>query len=224
MSNRLYMNSISKVRVGLDKVGLYGIIKSVYNSLRYTSNLHKLLFHSNTIVEISQGTEFDINNRFEVGIGKRGATHPLISRSKFSTLPGSSVSHTGKNSANIGPGSVVHIEGDFSMGDSYINSHSRILCGDEITIGDDVAISWNCEILDDDRHQIIVDGERPARTGPIEIQDGVWIGHNVSVHKGVTIGNGSVVASDSVVLSNVPSNTLVAGCPAEIVRENIDWE
>lgn len=218
------MNPISKLQKGLDRAGLYGIFKSVYSSLKYTNNMDKLIFHSNTIVDISQSTEFDINKRFEVGIGKRGATHPLIGRSKFSTSPGSSISHTGNDSANIGPGSIVHIEGDFSMGDSYINSHSRIMCGDEITIGDNVAIAWNFEILDDDRHQIIIDGERPAQTSPIEIQDRVWIGHDVSVHKGVTIGNDSVVASDSVVLSDVPSNTLVAGCPAKVVRENVDWE
>ncbi|MFB6110443.1 MAG: hypothetical protein ABEJ60_06170 [Halodesulfurarchaeum sp.] len=110
------------------------------------------------------------------------------------------------------------------MGDSYINSHARIMCGEEITIGDGTAISWNFEILDDDRHQMVIDGTRPPQTGPIEIQDGVWIGHDVSVHKGVTIHEGSVVASDSVVLDDVPPNTLVAGSPAEVVREDVEWE
>lgn len=218
------MNPLSKVRAGLDRAGIYGTIKSAHNSLKYTNGLDKLLFHSKTIVDIHDDTSFDINNRFEVGIGDRVATHPLIGRSKFSTTSGSSISHTGDNRASIGPVSVVYIEGDFFMGDSYINSHSRIICTDEITIGDYVSISWNVEILDDDRHQIIIDGERPERTGPIEIEDGVWIGHDVSIHKGVTIGTGSVVAGDSVVVSDVPPNSLVAGSPAEVVRENVDWE
>jgi acetyltransferase-like isoleucine patch superfamily enzyme len=126
--------------------------------------------------------------------------------------------------ARIGPGSVVNIDGHFCMGDSFINSHSRVMCSDEIVIGNDVSIAWNFEILDDDRHQIVIDGKRPKQTEPIEIQDEVWIGHDVSVHKGVTIHEGSVVASNSVVLSDVPPNTLVAGSPAKVVRENVSWE
>lgn len=200
------------------------MVKSGVYSIKYTKRIDTLLFHSKTIVDISTNTDFNINNRIEIGIGRRGATHPRLTRSKFSTTPGSSVSHTGTGSANVGPGSVVHIDGEFSMGDSYINSNARIMCGDRIIIGDNVAIAWNFEILDDDRHQIIINGERPPQTNPIEIHDDVWIGHDVSVHKGVTINEGSVVASDSVVLSDVPANTLVAGTPAKVVRENVTWE
>lgn len=215
---------LSKLYTDIRRAGLYGKLKSVTSSLRYTGSTDTIVLHSKTIPDISQDTNFDINNRFAVGIGEFRATHPRIARSKFSTSAGSSVAHTGEHTAKIGPASVVHIEGDFSMGDSYINSHSRILCGEEITIGDNVAIAWNFELLDDDRHQIVIDGERPPQTRPIEIQDEVWIGHDVSVHKGVTIREGSVVASDSVVVDDVPPNTLVAGSPAEVVRENVTWE
>jgi len=109
------------------------------------------------------------------------------------------------------------------MGDSYVNSHARILCGDEITVGDGVAVAWNVELLDDDRHSLSVDGTRSERTAPIVIEDDVWVGHSVSIHKGVTVHEGSVVASDSVVTSDVPPNTLVAGTPAEVVREDVSW-
>lgn len=218
------MNKIEKAYNTLSRAGIYGSIKSITKSMKYTNELDKLIFHSKTLTDISEKTEFNINNRFAVGIGRSEATHPRIHFSKFETRSGSSISHTGEYLAAIGPGSVVHIEGDFSMGDSYINSHSRIVCGDNITIGDHVAIAWNFEILDDDLHQITIDGERRPQTRPIEIQDDVWIGHDVSVHKGVTISKGSVVSSDSVVLSDVPPCSLVAGCPAEVVRENVDWD
>jgi acetyltransferase-like isoleucine patch superfamily enzyme len=218
------MNIVSKIYEGLTRAGLYGIFKSGAISMRYTGKPDKIILHSKTIPSISKDTNFDLNGRINIGTSRFGATHPRIGRSKFSTTAGSSVSHTGQGMATIGPGSVVHIEGDFSMGDSYINSHSRIMCGEKITIGDNVAIAWNFEILDDDRHQIVIDGERPPSKSPIEIQDGVWIGHDVSVHKGVTIHAGSVIASDSVVIEDVPPNTLVAGSPAEVVRENVTWE
>jgi acetyltransferase-like isoleucine patch superfamily enzyme len=109
------------------------------------------------------------------------------------------------------------------MGDSYINSHARILCGDEVTIGDDVSIAWNVQIVDDDRHKLIISGNPTQKTDPIRINDDVWIGYNVSINKGVTIHTGSVVASNSVVTADVPPNTLVAGTPAKVVRKDVDW-
>jgi acetyltransferase-like isoleucine patch superfamily enzyme len=115
------------------------------------------------------------------------------------------------------------VEGEFSMGDSYINSHARILCGNKINIGDDVSIAWNVQILDDDRHDLTVAGNPTQRTGQIHIDDDVWIGHDVSIHKGVTVHSGSVVASNSVVTTDVPPQTLVAGTPAEVIRRNVDW-
>lgn len=218
------MKSPTDIYRGLNKAGLYGSLKSLYYSKKHTNKYTSLIFHSKVITEISQNTEFNIKNHFLFGVGESGATHPRIGRSKFSTQPGSSVSQTGEIGSRIGPRSIIHIEGNFSMGDSYINSDCRIICGDEITIGDDVAIAWGVELLDDDRHKLMIDGEESPHTEPIQINNNVWIGHNVSIHKGVTIHKGSVVSSDSVVVSDVPPNTLVAGCPAEVVREDVTWD
>lgn len=85
-------------------------------------------------------------------------------------------------------------------------------------------MSWNVYIIDFDGHQFIYDGVRKAKQDPIKIQDNVWIGYNSSVNKGVTIHEGSVIASNSTVTSDIPANTLAAGSPAEVVRENISWE
>ncbi|MGH9453236.1 MAG: acyltransferase, partial [Terriglobia bacterium] len=53
---------------------------------------------------------------------------------------------------------------------------------------------------------------------PITIGDNVWIGTGAIIFPGVTIGDGSIVAMGSVVMSNVPPNTMVAGNPARQVR------
>lgn len=214
------MNLLDRVRT----VGVLGAAKTVYYSTRHASSPLSLVFHSNVLVDIDPDTTFDIDGSITFGILGTPASHPRLARSKFSTAPGSTISHTGNWDAEIGPGSVVHVEGDFSMGDSTINCHSRILCSNRVTIGDGATISWNFELIDDDRHQIVIDGERPDTGAPVEIEDDVWIGHDVSVGKGVTIGEGSVIASDSVVTSDVPPNTLAGGCPAEVLRENVDWE
>ena len=51
------------------------------------------------------------------------------------------------------------------------------------------------------------------------IGDNVWLGANCVIFPGVTIGDGSVVATSSVVTSDVPPNTLVAGYPARRIKQ-----
>lgn len=203
----------------LSKVGIRGGAKSFYHSHRNTNSAASLIFHSKVITDISPEATFNINNRMTIGVLNLGASHPRRARSVFTVCPSASISHTGTDLARFGPASVIHVEGELSMGDSYFNSHARIMCGDEITIGDGCAIAWGAELLDDDRHSL----EGSPKTAPIRIEDDVWIGHDVSVGKGVTIGEGSVIASDSVVRSDIPPESLVAGCPAEVIKEDIDW-
>ena len=59
---------------------------------------------------------------------------------------------------------------------------------------------------------------------PVRIGNHVWIGENSMVLKGVAIGDGAVVAASSVVTRDVPPRCLVAGAPAKVVREDIEWE
>jgi acetyltransferase-like isoleucine patch superfamily enzyme len=62
----------------------------------------------------------------------------------------------------------------------------------------------------------LVDPSVPAQ--PVCLRDNVWLGFDVCVLPGVTIGEGSVVGARSVVCSDVPAYTLVAGNPARAVR------
>jgi acetyltransferase-like isoleucine patch superfamily enzyme len=50
------------------------------------------------------------------------------------------------------------------------------------------------------------------------------VGANVSILKGVHVGDGAIVAAGAVVVKNVPEKCLVAGVPAKVLRENIEWE
>lgn len=53
---------------------------------------------------------------------------------------------------------------------------------------------------------------------PITVGDGCWIGGSAIILSGVSIGAGSVIAAGSVVVNDVPENTLFAGVPAKLVR------
>lgn len=60
---------------------------------------------------------------------------------------------------------------------------------------------------------------KPVKTKPVKICDDAWIGMNVIILKGVTIGEGAIVGAGSVVTRDVPSWTIVAGNPAQVVKQ-----
>jgi acetyltransferase-like isoleucine patch superfamily enzyme len=64
----------------------------------------------------------------------------------------------------------------------------------------------------------------PRSRGPVVIGNDVWIGHGATILSGVTIGDGAVIGAASVVTSDVPPYTVVAGAPAKPVRRRFDEE
>lgn len=66
---------------------------------------------------------------------------------------------------------------------------------------------------------------QPAETsGPIIIEDGVWIGMDAMILSGVTLGKGAVIGSRAVVAKNIPPYAIVVGNPGKIVRYRFDEE
>jgi acetyltransferase-like isoleucine patch superfamily enzyme len=93
-----------------------------------------------------------------------------------------------------------------------------------VTIGDRSELSWDCQILDTDYHQVITAGgmDRPM-TMPVTIGDHVLIGTGALILKGVTIGDGAVVGAKSVVTRDVPAGAIVGGNPAKQIGTALDW-
>lgn len=109
-----------------------------------------------------------------------------------------------------------------TLGNGYMNLNSKIRCREKITIGDGTVISENVHIRDSDVHTIL-NSNRP-KTQPVHIGKHVWIGAGAIILKGVTIGDGAIIAAGSVVTRNIPARCLAAGNPAKVVKENVDWE
>lgn len=99
----------------------------------------------------------------------------------------------------------------------FINSGCRFQDQGGVTIGDDSLIGHNTVLatLDHDMHP---DRRGDMHPAPITIGRKVWIGANVTILKGVRVGDGAVVAAASVVTKDVPSGSVVAGSPARVVR------
>ena len=115
---------------------------------------------------------------------------------------------------------IVKPDAKLIIKSGYMNYYSNIICDKEITIGSDVTIAANVTIRDSDSHQI----NNNEFTKPIHIGNHVWIGTNAVILKGVNIGDNVVVAAGAVVTKDVPSNCLVGGVPAKIIKKDITWK
>ena len=111
---------------------------------------------------------------------------------------------------------VVNIGAESGFSGSVIAAMAEILIGDRVLCG------ANTVITDTDWHALQPSDrlrEVPPLAAPVHIGADVFIGMNSVVLKGVSIGAGSVVAANSVVVSDIPGNVLAAGVPARVVRE-----
>ncbi len=107
---------------------------------------------------------------------------------------------------------------------SNIGPYSYIGCSGYIEIGDNVMISPRVSIYAEnhlfDRTDIPMK-EQGVKKQFVKIEDDCWIAANSIILAGVTIGKGSVVAAGSVVSSDVPPYSVVAGVPARIIKQRI---
>jgi acetyltransferase-like isoleucine patch superfamily enzyme len=92
-----------------------------------------------------------------------------------------------------------------------LNDIGGIEIGDDVLIGPRVSLITSGHPLDPNQRR------RQIVAAPIVIQRNVWLGAGAMVLQGVTVGEDSVVAAGAVVTRDVPSGTLVAGVPAQVV-------
>ncbi|GAB3032296.1 acyltransferase [Spirosoma pulveris] len=119
---------------------------------------------------------------------------------------------------------IADLGGSIQIGDRVGMSCTALVSHNAITIGDDVTIGGNTVIYDTDFHTLITaqrttfQDNSLAKTAPVVIRNGAFIGAHVTILKGVTIGENAVVGAGSVVTANIPSNELWGGNPAQFIR------
>lgn len=122
----------------------------------------------------------------------------------------------GSTILDVGP------RGKVTIGEHAIITDAYIICDHEVEIGPYALVSWNVVLMDAYRRPVwqagpAGEGMPPARG--IRLGRNCWVGFEVCVLPGVTIGEGSIVGARSVVREDVPPYTIVAGNPARVIRD-----
>lgn len=146
-----------------------------------------------------------------------------------------------RNSIIIGSNCLVRgilkVVGDGKIrigNNTYIGGASVIGAVEDVYIGNDVIISTDVHIYDNNNHPTSPEkrramsecgdffGEKWQWTesdhASVKIMDNVWVGERVTILKGVTVGQGAVIGCNSVVTHDVPEYSIVAGNPAKVVK------
>ncbi len=134
-------------------------------------------------------------------------------------------------------------KGEVIIGNNVHLGGVTIISRTKVVIHDDVTMAWGITIYDHNSHSIYWENRKNDNhqcyadyikyngnnvmnkdwsnviSKPITIYSKVWIGFNVIIMKGVTIGEGAVVAAGSVVIKDVPAWSIVAGNPAAVVKK-----
>ena len=110
--------------------------------------------------------------------------------------------------------------------------------GTHITIGDGTYVNFNCSFVDDGKitigsqvlfgpavtiatvgHPVNPEMRRYMYADPVTIGDNCWIGAGTTICPGVHIGENSVIGAGSVVVHDIPANSVAAGNPCKVIRE-----
>lgn len=104
---------------------------------------------------------------------------------------------------------------------SFMASIAHIRIGNYVTFGPSVTIrggNHRTDVIGKHIYEVKENEKLPENDEDVVIEDGVWVGCNAIILKGVTIGRGAVVAAGAVVTKDVPQYVIVGGNPAKVIK------
>lgn len=196
-----------------------GPINTIKMNLKNSQRKMKIICKRHCAVQIERKSSINVKGKLIVGVkeNKKSKTETRIALKNNSKL-------TVDGNFFVGAGTDIRVfeGGNLELNSGYTNGYTQIVCAKSIKIGKDVAIAREVIIRDTDAHEIVGKEHEPIK--PVVIGNHVWIGAKAMIMKGVTIGEGAIVAAGAVVTKDVPPKTIVAGVPAKVIKENVTWK
>lgn len=192
------------------------LLKTLYYNRKVQG---KIECHKYTRMVVHKNAKINIKGKLVLGLKENEKSKQ---ETRFYMAENASLNIEGN--FNVGSGTDIRIfkNAQLTIGSGYLNADDQIICEEKITIGENVAIAREVIIRDTDSHEIL--DAQHTKTKPVTIGNHVWIGTRAIIMKGVTIGDGAIVAAGAIVTKDVPTNCIVAGVPAKIIRENVEWK
>lgn len=193
----IFIYKIVKIheRIGLLFYGTRAKLDALFWSIEFG---HKCMFYGHTRFKRALGSKMTIGNncRFRSAMWSNqiGLNRPCMV-------------------STVKKGAQINIGNDCGM------SGTVIAAADQITIGNGVLCGANVTITDTDWHSVGIDKSKSGNCAPINIEDNVWLGLNVIVFKGVTIGRNSIIGAGSIVTKSIPAGVLAVGQPAKVIKK-----
>lgn len=110
---------------------------------------------------------------------------------------------------------------NIEIGENFYSNHNLVILDPgKVTFGDNVFIGPNCGFYTAEHpldYKTRNKGLEYAK--PIKIGNNVWFGGNVTVIGGVTIGNNSVIGAGSIVVNDIPEDSLAVGNPCKVIKK-----
>lgn len=222
-------NNLVSSKAGEFIRALLSIPKTIYFNFRalpfrQAIKLPIIVLYNTNIVEIHKGIiEFSSTPyRFMVKIGFSGSEG--IVRRKQSICFESGKVIFGKHNV-FSEGISLRNSGTLLFGNEfYCNRNCTIWSSENISFGDEITLGWDITMRDCDGHMVVTDGKPGAVQKPITIGNHVWICSKTDILKGAGCGDNCVIGYQSLLTKKYDQdNVLIAGHPAKVIRENVNW-
>lgn len=120
-------------------------------------------------------------------------------------------------------GNYVHI----GYHADFVATRSRIVIGDHVVFGPHVSIrggDHRVDVIGKYVDEVKDEDKLPENDADVVFEGDNWIGMNVTILKGVTIGRGAIIAAGAVVNKNIPPYSIAGGVPAKVLKSRFSEE
>lgn len=111
---------------------------------------------------------------------------------------------------------------------TYIGHHSHFACTEDgctLKVGSNCMISSYVQVRTGDSHSITdMEGNRINPAADVYIGDHCWLGEGCHIMKGVILERDTIVSTGAIVTKSAGPNVLLAGVPAKVIKENVNWD